>query len=119
MPGSPGKRRQCFLELEENEGEMTIEDFIHRSDAYRSSTTSISFSFELKTTIPADDNLTEVLESNETFRNGLGHVFNDHNISTNMVAFRLHSKPGYPGDDDKSVLTLVVSGVTISRHYRG
>lgn len=104
-PLSPRKRRRILRESEDSSGGMTIEQYLYRTDPYRSTTAAIAFPLP-------------VMRSNVSFNAADSRRLKDlePTIQTVLIpaikdpfTFRFCelSKPGYPGGDIK-VATLLV-----------
>ena len=105
LTGSPNKRRRLLQLTDDNEGEMSIEAFIYRSDDYRSSTTRVPLPLPLCLEKPRAP-ISDLLNSDSKLRADIFAQLDLHFVYPHVVEFFLQSKPGYPGKRDLEVLAL-------------
>ena len=93
LTGSPNKRRR-FLQLnDDNEGEMSIEAFIYRSDDYRSSTMRVPLPLPLYLEKPQAP-ISDLLDNNSKLRQEIFAQLHRRLVYPHVVQFVLQSKPG-------------------------
>ena len=104
-PTSPLKRRRFFQITDDNAGEMSIEDYIYRTDSFRSSSARMKFPLPLekKQASPA---YTALTTGNSTFRRHITQIMISHGIELASCNFMYQAKPEYPNGGDQWILTL-------------
>ncbi len=105
LTGSPNKRRRFLQLTDNNEGEMSIEAFIYRSDDYRSSTMRVPLPLPLYLEKPRAP-ISDLLNADSKFREKIFAQLDLHFVYPHVVEFALQSKPGYPGQGGQEVLAL-------------
>ncbi|KAJ0419604.1 hypothetical protein BJY00DRAFT_324190 [Aspergillus carlsbadensis] len=113
-PASPRKRRMLLRESEETEGQMSIEDYLLRSDPYRTTTTNLAWPYPLTCT-PADPSIVGRVNG---CKNEILRVLEEDGLPTEgyYLHFRVEnvSKPEYPlGDRPQTTLRLVYLHVSV------
>ena len=108
QPPSPGKRRRFLRESEDIDGEMSLEDYLYRSDPFRSSTFKHPWPLPLMMKEPE----VELRLDGPRFRPFLPEILSIldcHSIEKTQrtVMMCMISKPGFPGGDTE-VLALVL-----------
>ena len=104
-PGLPTKRLKFLLGTEDNQGAMTIEAYLYRTDEYRSTTASISFPLPLI----AGENpeaLNERLEYDRKLNTEVHNILARHQVIVQRIIFQHLSKAGYPRRGSKPIPTL-------------
>ena len=107
-PPSPGKRRRYLRESADTDGEMSLEDYLYRSDPFRSSTFRHPWPLPLMMREPE----VELRFDGPRFRSLFPQVLSildRYSIKETQrtVIMRMISKPGFPGGNTE-VLTLVL-----------
>lgn len=105
LTGSPNKRRRFLQLTDNNEGDMSIETFIYRSDDYRSSTMRVPLPLPLYLEKPSA-RFSDLLNADSKLRGKIFAQLDLHFVYPHVVEFFLQSKPGYPGSGDREVLAL-------------
>lgn len=107
-PSSPTKRRRFLKESEDNAGELSIEQYIYRTDPYRS--TSVAFPFPTPLFFePEDGPMLQRLHNDPALRETITSTLSKHNIEPQMITFDKQSKPGYPTGGEIAVTVVRVS----------
>ncbi|KAJ9294415.1 hypothetical protein DTO271G3_6990 [Paecilomyces variotii] len=104
-PDSPRKRRRHLRESDETNGRMSLEQYLYRTDPYRSTTITHPLPYPLSIE-PASDAIKRRISQYHTHIEAIlsDHGFRGpHEIDVNVV-----TKPGYPGGD-QPVLTLRIN----------
>lgn len=115
-PDSPRKRRQQLRESEEVTGIMSIEQYICRTDSYRSTSLNDPPPLPVRTE-PANGIIAEIIDklSNEILSvldsNNLPHT----RLAGKPVAQKVF-KPGYPGNSSKTVLRVLYRSTVLPRN---
>ncbi|OJJ79259.1 uncharacterized protein ASPGLDRAFT_137340 [Aspergillus glaucus CBS 516.65] len=114
-PDSPRKRRQQLRESEEVSGMMQIEDYIYRTDSYRSTSMQHPPPLPYRTE-PADRRTTEEVEAlgTDIFAILETHGFPRARMTGMPVVQRL-LKPGYPSYNPTTVLRIVYRDIRLPR----
>jgi hypothetical protein len=107
-PPSPGKRRRYMRESEETDGEMTLEQYLYRSDAYRASSFENPLPFPLKFEEPAPNFRLNGRDIRPLMPEILS-ILDRNSIKkeNTCMSMRKVSKPGYPGGETP-LLALVL-----------
>lgn len=113
-PLSPRTRRRHLRESEESEGEMSLEQYMHSFEHYR----SVSVTTPLPLPTKRQD-LPSLDEKIRPLHPRIQAIMRDHNLNVNSI-FRCarQSKPGYPGGDeplDFFIIDLYPSNSNIPR----
>ena len=107
-PSSPSKRRRFLKESDDSAGELLIEEYIYRTDPYRS--TSVTFpyptplSYEL-----ADDAVLQRLNNDSELRSDIASTLRQHNIERQSINVYKQSKPGYTAGGDIPVTIVHIA----------
>ncbi|KAI9368745.1 hypothetical protein BJX61DRAFT_522498 [Aspergillus egyptiacus] len=104
---SPMDRRKRLLESDETKGELSIEDYLHRSEPFRTTTTTVPWPYPLTATAASPDIIAQV----EVHRNEIVAILRDEGYPTDHHLFWLRvedvSKPEYPmGNRPETMLRL-------------
>ncbi|KAL2002739.1 hypothetical protein VTN02DRAFT_6069 [Thermoascus thermophilus] len=94
-PLSPRKRRMMLRESEETTGSMSIEEYLVRSDPFRSTTIRSPLPYPLKLSPAPEDLKVRV----ERLYPDINSFLRSRQISRSALSFVNVSKPGYPGGD--------------------
>ena len=107
-PSSPTKRRRFLKESEDNAGVLTIEQYIYRTDPYRSS----SVAFPLPTPLYleyVDAAMLERLTNDSTLSEHIADTLGRHYIVPQGISCVKQSKPGYPAGGDTAVAVIRIT----------
>ena len=106
-PSSPTKRRRFLKESEDNSGDLLIEQYIYRTDPYRS--TSAAFPFPMPLILePTDESMMQRLQAVSGLRELVASTISGHNIEPQSITANKQSKPGYPAGGDIAVPVIRV-----------
>lgn len=104
-PESPRKRRNILRESEDTDGELTIENYLCRSDPYRSTTLEDPWPYPTISTVASS----EVTEAVEDHREEICRILSDHGFPSNFhLRVESITKPNYPRGDFPVTLLRVV-----------
>lgn len=107
-PSSPTKRRRFLKESEDNAGELSIEQYIYRTDPYRS--TSVAFPFPTPLFFePEDGPILQRLHNDPAIKETITSTLGKHDIKPQMITFDKQSKPGYPAGGEIAVTVVRIS----------
>ena len=106
-PSSPTKRRKFLKESEDNAGKLSIEQYIYRTDPYRSTSVALPYPTPLLLEFE-DEPMIQRLQNDRELRELIADTLGRHNIEPQSISVRKQSKPGYPAGGEKLVSVVQV-----------
>ncbi|KAK2780579.1 hypothetical protein FQN52_005658 [Onygenales sp. PD_12] len=94
-PPSPRKRRREQRESDETHGPMSLEEYLLRSDVFRSTTRANPLPYPLVTSDPPQ----ELKDRMKDIEDDIANIIRNKGFTECQVEFVNVSKPGYPGGD--------------------